>query len=219
MRQFPKITNTTITITTVYPGANADLIKGFITTPIQQAVASAEGIDTLTSSSQQNVSVVTLNLRLDANPDRAVADVLSKIQQVKSVLPRESQDPIVIKQTGETTALMYLSFNSKVMVGSQITDYLTRVVQPRLQTINGVANAQILGGQMFAMRIWLNPDKMAALGVTPVDVRNALATNNFVTAAGQVKGDFVQTTINAETSLDNPASLRQAGGGARAATR
>jgi multidrug efflux pump len=102
---------------------------------------------------------------------------------------------------------MYLSFNSKVMTGSQITDYLTRVVQPRLQTINGVANAQILGGQTFAMRIWLNPDKMAALGVTPVDVRNALAANNFTTAAGQVKGDFVQTTINAETSLDNAAAF------------
>jgi hydrophobe/amphiphile efflux-1 (HAE1) family protein len=203
VRQYPKITNTTIIVTTIYPGANADLIKGFITVPIQQAVASAEGIDTLTSSSQQNVSVVTLNLRLDANPDRAVADVLSKIQQVKSVLPRESQDPVVIKQTGETTALMYLSFNSKVLGASQITDYLTRVVQPRLQTINGVANAQILGGQTFAMRIWLNPDKMAALGVTPVDVRNALTANNFVTAAGQVKGDFVQTTINAETSLDS----------------
>jgi multidrug efflux pump len=207
VRQYPRITNTTITVTTAYPGANADLIKGFITTPIQQAVASAEGIDTLTSSSQQNYSVVTLNLRLDANPDRAVADVLSKIQQIKSQLPRESQDPVVIKQTGETTALMYLSFNSKVMTGSQITDYLTRVVQPRLQTINGVANAQILGGQTFAMRIWLNPDRMAALGVTPIDVRNALATNNFVTAAGQVKGDFVQTTINAETSLDNPAAF------------
>src|SRR6476659_3794527 len=203
VRQYPKITNTTITVTTVYPGANADLIK----VPIQQAVASAEGIDTLTSSSQQNVSTVTLNLRLDANPDRAVADVLSKIQQVKSVLPRESQDPIVIKQTGETTALMYLSFNSKVMGASQITDYLTRVVQPRLQTINGVANAQILGGQTFAMRIWLNPDKMAALGVTPLDVRDALAANNFTSAAGQVKGDFVQTTINAETALNSAVEL------------
>src|SRR5215470_9553968 len=198
VRQFPRTSNTTITVTTIYPGANADLIKGFITVPIQQAVASAEGIDTLTSSSQQNVSIVTLNLRLDANPDRAVADVLSKIQQVKSVLPRESQDPVVIKQTGETTALMYLSFNSKVLGASQITDYLTRVVQPRLQTINGVANAQILGGQTFAMRIWLNPDKMAALGITPVDVRNALSANNFTSAAGQVKGDFVQITINAD---------------------
>jgi multidrug efflux pump len=207
VRQFPRITNTTITITTAYPGANADLIKGFITTPIQQAVASAEGIDTLTSSSQQNTSIVTLNLRLDADPDRAVADVLSKIQQVKSVLPREAQDPVVVKQTGETTALMYLSFNSKELTGSQITDYLTRVVQPRLQTINGVANAQILGGQTFAMRIWLSPDKMAALGVTPVDVRNALTANNFTTAAGQVKGDFVQTSINAETALNSPAEF------------
>ncbi|MGE3066517.1 MAG: MexW/MexI family multidrug efflux RND transporter permease subunit [Hyphomicrobiaceae bacterium] len=209
VRQYPKITNTTITITTTYPGANADLIKGFITTPIQQAVASAEGIDTLTSTSQQNVSIVTLNLRLDANPDRAVADVLAKVNQVKSVLPTESQDPIVIKQTGDTTALMYMSFNSKQMTGSQITDYLTRVVQPKLQTIDGVANAQILGGQTFAMRVWLNPDKMAALGITPLDVRTALAANNFTTAAGQVKGDFVQTTINAQTSLDNPAAFGQ----------
>ena len=204
VRQFPRTSNTTITITTAYPGANADLIKGFITTPIQQAVASAEGIDTITSSSQQNTSLVTLNLRLDADPDRAVADVLSKIQQVKSVLPAESQDPIVIKQTGEPYALMYLSFNSKVISASQITDYLTRVVQPRLQTIDGVANAQILGGQTFAMRIWLNPDKMAALGVTPLDVRNALAANNFTSAAGQVKSDFTQTTINAETALNDP---------------
>ncbi len=204
VRQYPKITNTTITITTSYPGANADAIKGFITTPLQQAVASTEGIDTLTSSSQQNTSVITLNLRLDANPDRAVADVLSKIQQVKGALPAESQDPVVVKQTGEPYALMYLSFNSKVINASQITDYLTRVVQPRLQTIDGVANAQILGGQTFAMRIWLNPDKMAALGVTPLDVRNALIANNFTSAAGQVKGDFVQTTINAETALNNP---------------
>src|SRR6185295_10732823 len=207
VRQFPRITNTTITVTTVYPGANADLIKGFITVPLQQAVASAEGIDTLTSSSQQNASTVTLNLRLDANPDRAVADVLSKIQQVKSVLPAESQDPIVIKQTGEPYALMYLSFNSKVITASQITDYLTRVVQPRLQTIDGVANAQILGGQTFAMRIWLNPDKMAALAITPLDVRTALTANNFVSAAGQVKGDFVQTSINAQTLLDNPTAF------------
>ena len=134
--------------------------------PIQQAVASAEGIDTLVSTSQQNVSTVTLNLRLDANPDRAMTDVLSKIEQVKGILPREANDSVVIKQTGEGYALMYLSFNSKVMNSSQITDYLTRVVQPKLQTIDGVANAQILGGQIFAMRIWLDPDRMAALGVT-----------------------------------------------------
>ncbi len=203
VRQYPELSNTTITITTTYPGANADLIKGFITVPIQQAVASAEGIDTLTSSSRQNVSTVTLNLRLNADPDRAVTDVLAKVNQVRTVLPREAQDPIVVKQTGESTALMYLSFNSDVLTPSQITDYLTRVVQPKLQTIDGVANAQILGGQVFAMRIWLRPEKMAALGITPTEVRNALAANNFTSAAGQIKADFTQTTINAETSLDS----------------
>jgi hydrophobe/amphiphile efflux-1 (HAE1) family protein len=209
VRQYPELSNTTITITTTYPGANADVIKGFITVPIQQAVASAEGIDTLTSSSRQNVSTVTLNLRLNADPDRAVTDVLAKVNQVKSILPREAQDPVVVKQTGEATALMYLSFNSDVLTSSQITDYLTRVVQPKLQTIDGVANAQILGGQTFAMRIWLDPEKMAALGVTPADVRLALAANNFTSAAGQIKGDFTQMTINAQTSLDSATAFGQ----------
>ncbi len=203
VRQYPELSSTTITITTTYPGANADVIKGFITVPIEQAVASAEGIDTLTSSSRQNVSTVTLHLRLNADPDRAVTDVLAKVNQVLSILPPEAQDPVVVKQTGETTALMYLSFNSSALTSSQITDYLTRVVQPKLQTIDGVANAQILGGQIFAMRIWLYPDKMAALGITPTQVRQALAGNNFTSAAGQIKGDFVQTTINAETSLNS----------------
>src|SRR6185436_8693370 len=154
VRQFPKLTNTKITITTAYPGANADVIRGFITTPMLQAVASAEGIDTLTSKSNQNISTIELNLRLDANADRAVSDVLSKIQQVKAVLPREAQDPVVVRQTGDPIALMYMSFNSTVMSSSQITDYLIRVVQPRLQTIEGVANAQVFGAQTFAMRVW-----------------------------------------------------------------
>jgi multidrug efflux pump len=202
IRQFPEMSNTTITITTLYPGANADLIKGFITTPIEQAVASAEGIDTLVSFSQQNTSTITLNLRLEANPDRAMADVLAKVNQVRSVLPREAQDPIVIKQTGQGFALMYLSFNSKVMTSSQITDYLTRVVQPRLQTVDGVASAQILGGETFAMRIWLDPTRMAALGVSAADVNTALAANNFTTAAGEIKSDYTQVSVNALTSLD-----------------
>jgi hydrophobe/amphiphile efflux-1 (HAE1) family protein len=209
VRQFPEMSNTTITITTSYPGANADLIKGFITTPLEQAVASTEGIDTLVSTSQQNVSTITLNLRLDANPDRAVADVLAKTNQVRSVLPRESNDPVVVKQTGQGYALMYMSFNSKVMTGSQITDYLSRVVQPRIQTINGVAQAQILGGQTFAMRIWLDPVKMAALGVTPGDVSRALAANNFTTAAGEIKSDYTQVSVNALTSLDNAEAFGQ----------
>ena len=207
IRQYPELAQTTITITTSYPGANADLIKGFITTPLEQAVASTEGVDTIISNSQQNVSLITLNLRLNANPDRAVTDVLSKVNQVRSSLPREANDPIVVKQTGQGYALMYMSFNSKVLTAAQITDYLTRVVQPRLQTVDGVGNAQILGGQTFAMRIWLDPNRMAARGVTPANVRDALAANNFVSAAGQIKGDFTQTSINALTSLSSPAAF------------
>src|SRR5215213_158815 len=203
IRQYPEITKTTITVTTGYPGANADQIKGFITTPIQQAVASAEGIDTLTSSSAQNVSTVTLNLKLDADADRAASDVLSKVNQVAGILPREANDPIVTRTTGEGFALMYIGFNSDVMSSSQISDYLNRVIQPKLQSISGVANAEILGGQTFAMRIWLNPDRMAALGVTPLDVSAALRTNNFTTAAGEIKGNYVQTNINAQTSLSD----------------
>ncbi|MBX9759947.1 MAG: multidrug efflux RND transporter permease subunit [Beijerinckiaceae bacterium] len=204
VRQYPEIQQTTVTITTSYPGANADLIKGFITTPLEQAVASTEGIDTLVSTSQQNVSTITLNLRLNADADRAVTDVLSKVNQVRQQLPREANDPVVVKKTGQGFALMYLSFSSNVLSASQITDYMTRVVQPRLQTLDGVGEAQILGGQTFAMRIWLDPDRMAARGVTPADVRLALASNNFTSAAGQVKGLFVQTSINARTSLDTP---------------
>ena len=209
IRQYPELESTSITITTTYPGANADLIKGFITTPLAQAVSSSEGIDTLVSNSQQNVSTITLNLRLNANADRAVADVLSKINQVKYQLPRESQDPVVVKKTGDSTALMYLSFNSKVLTPPQITDYLTRVVQPRLQTIDGVASADILGGQIFAMRVWLDPMKMAARGITAGDVSSALARNNFTSAAGQVKGDFTQTSIDAQTSLDSAKAFSQ----------
>lgn len=209
IRQYPELSNTTITVTTAYPGANAELIKGFITVPIEQAVASAEGIDTLVSSSQQNVSTVTVNLRLNANADRAVADVLAKVNQVKSALPRDANDPVVEKKTGAGFALMYLSFNSEVLTPSQITDYLTRVVQPKLQTVDGVASATILGGQTFAMRIWLDPTRMSARGVTPADVRAALLANNFVSAAGQVKGDFVQTSISALTSLDSAEAFGQ----------
>ena len=209
IRQFPLTSNTTITITTTYPGAAADVVKGFITTPLEQAVASADGIDTLVSSSQQNVSTITLNLRLDANPDRAMADTLSKVNQVRGLLPREANDPVVVKQTGQGFALMYISFNSSVMTPSQITDYLTRVVQPRLQTVEGVANAQILGGQTFAMRIWLDPTRMASMGVTANEVRAALLANNFTTAAGEIKSDYTQVSVNALTSLDSAKAFGQ----------
>ena len=204
IRQFPEVSDTKIEITTVYPGANADQIKGFITTPLQQAVASTEGVDIIESRSSQNVSTITLKLRLDANADRALADVLSKVNEVKSVLPNEANDPVVKRTTGAGFALMYISFKSDQMSAPQISDYLDRVVKPKLQAINGVASAEILGGSTFAMRVWLDPEKMASLSVTPLDVRNALASNNFTTAAGEVKSDFTQQNINAQTSLATP---------------
>ncbi|MBI2719280.1 MAG: efflux RND transporter permease subunit [Rhizobiales bacterium] len=204
IRQFPAVSDTTITVTTSYPGANADQIKGFITTPLQQAVASTEGVDTISSNSVQNISTITMKLRLDANADRALSDVLSKVNEVKSQLPAQSNDPVVKRTTGAGFALMYISFKSDQMSRPQISDYLDRVVKPKLQAINGVAGAEILGGSTFAMRVWLDPDRMASLGVTPLDVRSALAANNFTTAAGEVKGAFTQQNINAQTSLETP---------------
>jgi len=209
IRQYPALSSATITITTSYPGANAEVIKGFITTPIEQAVASAEGVDTMVSTSQQNTSLITLNLRLNANADRAVTDVLAKVNQVKYLLPREALDPVVVKQAGQSTALMYMSFNSADLTGPQINDYLSRVVQPALQTIDGVASAQILGGQNFAMRVWLDPDRMAARGVTAADIRLALIANNFTSAAGQIKSDYTQVSIDAQTSLESARAFSQ----------
>ena len=204
IRQFPEVSDTKIEIQTIYPGANADQIKGFITTPLQQAVASTEGVDIIESKSAQNVSTITLKLRLDANADRALSDVLSKVNEVKGILPDEANDPTVKRTTGAGFALMYISFKSEQMSGPQISDYLDRVVKPKLQAINGVAAADILGGSTFAMRVWLDPDKMASLGITPVDVRSALAANNFSTAAGEIKGEFTQQNINAQTSIETP---------------
>ena len=204
IRQFPEVSDTKIEITTAYAGANADQIKGFITTPLQQAVASTEGVDIIESRSAQNLSTITLKLRLDADADRALADVLSKVNEVKGVLPDDASDPVVKRTTGGGFALMYISFKSEQMSSPQISDYLDRVVRPKLQAINGVAAADILGGSTFAMRVWLDPDKMASLGVTPLDVRNALTANNFTTAAGEVKAEFTQQNINAQTSLETP---------------
>ncbi len=209
IRQFPKVSDTKIEITTTYPGANADQIKGFITTPLQQAVASTEGVEILESNSSQNVSVITMKLRLDADADRALSDVLSKVNEVKGVLPEAANDPIVVRTNGAGFALMYISFRSEKMTSPQISDYLDRVVKPRIQAITGVASADILGGSTFAMRVWLNPDKMASLGITPLDVRAALAANNFSTAAGEIKSNFTQKNINAQTSLENADQFKE----------
>jgi len=203
IRQFPNMNNTVITVMTAYPGADAKLIAGFITTPLESAVASAEGIDYMTSSSTQGVSTITLNIKLNFDPQVAFTDVMSKVQQTLNQLPPESQQPVIIKKSDTSTDLLYISLDSNDMNAQQITDYALRVVQPQLQTIDGVAQAEILGGATYSMRIFLNPIKMAALQVSPAEVFTVLASNNFLTAAGSTKGEYVALNITAKTDLNN----------------
>jgi multidrug efflux pump len=201
IRQYPKLSNTTITVTTIYPGASPDLVEGFITTPIEQAVSTAEGIDYLTSNSVLSTSTVTAYIKLNYDPSRALTDVISKVQQVKYQIPKEAQDPIVVKATGQTTAVMYIGFASPTLQPAAISDYLTRVVQPLMATVDGVASADILGGQTFAMRLWLDPTRMAARNITADDVSAAIQANNFQSAPGQAKGYFTITNVDAHTGL------------------
>src|SRR5438128_8306987 len=201
IRQFPRLYNTTITVTTICPGAAPDLIQGFITTPIEQAVATAEGIDYLTSNSIQGTSTVTAYIRLNYDPSQALTDIMAKVQQVKYLMPAQAQDPIILKATGQTTAVMYIGFASAELSSASISDYLTRVVQPLLATVDGVASADILGGQTFAMRLWLDPNRMAARGISASDVAAAIRANNFQSAPGQAKGYFTVTNVNADTGL------------------
>lgn len=200
IREFPDFETTQIVVTTSYPGASPDVIRSFITTPMQQSVASAEGIDTISSSSRQSVSTVSLTLRIGADADRAYNDVLSKVNAIRSDLPREAFDPVVERQSASGTGLAYIDYSSNSLSPSQITDFLVRVVQPALQAVNGVARARVLGAQSFAMRVWLNPGKMAALEVTASDVIDALESNNFTSAAGEIKGGFVSATVDAKTN-------------------
>src|SRR5271167_3044415 len=201
IRQYPKLSNTTITVTTIYPGAAPDVIQGFITTPISQAVATAEGIDYLTSTSVQGTSTVTAYIRLNYDPSQALTDVMAKVQQVKYQIPKDAQDPIITKATGQTTAVMYIGFASSELSSAAISDYLTRVVQPLLATVDGVSSADILGGQTLAMRLWLDPARMAAHGISADDIAAAIRANNYQSAPGQAKGFFTVANVNADTGL------------------
>ncbi|MGY2811757.1 multidrug efflux RND transporter permease subunit [Bradyrhizobium sp. USDA 4506] len=201
IRQYPKLSNTVVNITTSYPGASADMIQGFITTPLEQAVASAEGVDYVTSSSVLGTSTIQVYIKLNFDPNEALTEVLSKVNSVKYLIPKESNDPVVTKSTGQATAVMYIAFSSEELTASAISDYLSRVVQPVMSTVDGVAAADILGGQSFAMRLWLDAAKMAGHGVSPADVSTAIAANNFQAAAGQTKGYYTISDITANTDL------------------
>lgn len=200
IREFPKTEKTVITVSTAYPGASSQLIQGFITQPLSQAIASADGIDYLTSSTSQGSSTITAYIRLNYNPTEAMTDITAKVNQVRNQLPRESESPIITKSTGSFNALMYLSFYSTKLQGAQIADYLNRVVVPRLQSVPGVAQAEVMGSA-FAMRIWLDPQKLAAYSITPQQVATAIQNNNFIAAVGQTKSPYVLINVNARTDL------------------
>ena len=209
VRQYPKLSNTVITVTTTYPGASPELMQGFITTPIEQAVASSEGIDYMTSSSVQGTSTIQVFMKLNADPNQALTDVMAKVNQVKYQIPKEANDPIILKSTGQTTAVMYIGFSSNELSGSAISDYLTRVVQPLLSTVDGVASADILGGQTFAMRLWLDPVRMAGRGVSAADVVAAIQANNFQAAAGQIKGYYTVSNVTTNADLTDMSQFRR----------
>jgi multidrug efflux pump len=204
IRQYPQMENALITVITAYPGANAETIQGYITQPLQQSLASAEGIDYMTSASQQNLSVISIYARIGADTDRLFTELLAKANEVKNQLPQDAEDPVLSKEAADASALMYVSFYSDELSNPQITDYLSRVIQPKLATLPGMAEAEILGNQVFAMRLWLDPVKMAAYGITAVDVTSAVQRYNFLAAAGEVKGEYVVTSINATTDLKSP---------------
>src|SRR5213083_2083782 len=181
VRQYPRSDIAVIQVTTAYVGANADLVRGFITTPLERVIASADGIDFIESSSSQGVSSITVHLRLNYDTNAALTQIQAKVAQVRNDLPPEAQAPVIELATADNRfAAMYLGFSSKDLDQNQITDYLTRVVQPKLSAIQGVQRADILGDRTFAMRIWLKPEKMAAMGISPSELRQALARNNYL---------------------------------------
>ena len=209
-RQYPRSENAEITVTTRYVGANAELVRGFITTPLERVIASADGVDYLESESKQNVSIIHARLRLNYDATRALAQISSKVDQVRGDLPPEAEVPTLdIASADSQFAAAYLSFSSDFLKQNEITDYLVRVVQPRLSAIEGVERADILGARTFAMRIWLKPDRMAALNVSPAQVRQALAQNNYLAAVGQTKGSLVQVNLTANTDLRSPKEFQQ----------
>ena len=201
IRQYPQVDETVITVTTAYPGASADVIQGFITSTIEKAVSSAEGVDYVTSKSALGLSTVSVHMRLNADPDKSLTEVIAKVQQVRGQLPSDAKDPVIQKGTGFSFALMYLAARSDNMNPQQLTEYLTRVIQPRFATVNGVADAQILGAQEFAMRIWVDPIAMAARDVTAVDILTAIQNANFLSAPGSTKNEYYAYSIEAKTTL------------------
>ncbi len=210
VRQYPRSDIAVVLVSTTYVGANADLVRGFITTPLERVIASADGIDYMESSSAQGLSTITVHLKLNYDTNAALTQIQAKVAQVRNDLPPEAEAPVIDLQTADNEfAAMYIGFSSTDLDQNQITDYLTRVVQPKLSAISGVQRADILGDRTFAMRIWLKPDKMAALGISPSAVHDALAHNNYLSALGSTKGSMVSVNLVANTDLRTAEEFRQ----------
>lgn len=210
IRQYPRSDIAVISVTTTYVGANADLVRGFITTPLERVIASADGIDYVESTSAQSLSTILVHLKLNYNTSAALTQIQAKVAQVRNDLPPEAQAPVIELQTSDDRfASLYLAFSSKDLDQNQITDYLTRVVQPKLTAVSGVQKADILGARTFAMRVWLKPDRMAALGISPTEVRTALAANNYLSALGATKGSMISVNLVANTSLKTVTEFEQ----------
>jgi multidrug efflux pump len=210
VRQYPRSDIAVVRVSTVYVGANADLVRGFITTPLERVIASADGIDYMESSSGQGLSAITVHLKLNYDTNAALTQIQAKVAQVRNNLPPEAEAPVIELETADNQfAALYLGFSSADLDQNQITDYLTRVVQPKLSAVSGVQRADILGDRTFAMRVWLKPDRMAAYGISPSAVRDALARNNYLSALGRTKGSMVSVNLVANTDLRTPEEFRQ----------
>ena len=190
--QYPQMQNGVVTVTTTYAGADSDIIAGFITSPLENVIAQANGIDHMTSSSQTGASSITVNLRLNYDSGKALTEISTKVSSVLNQLPAGTQQPIVALKSSATIDAMYIAFSSTALAENEVTDYVARVVQPKLQSVAGVQVAQILGGKNFALRAWLDPDRMASLGLTATDVAAALKTNDYIAGVGTTKGRLIR---------------------------
>jgi multidrug efflux pump len=204
VRQYPEVEETVITITTVYPGASADLIQGFITAPIAAAVSTTEDVDYVSSQSRPSASVVTVQMRLGSDPDAALTEVMSKVQQVRSDLPTDAEDPTIVKGTGMQFATMYLALQNPNMSAEQVTEYIERVIRPRMSTIPGVAEIQIMGAANYSMRVWVDPIRLAARGMTAAEVLAAINSSNFLAAPGKTRNEYVTYPVTMESTLQTP---------------
>jgi multidrug efflux pump len=209
VREYPEVEETVITITTVYSGASADLMQGFVTAPIAAAVATTENVNYITSQSRSSTSVVTVNMRLGSNPDAALTEVLAKVQQVKSQLPADADDPTIVKGTGFQFALMYLALQNPNMTPEQVTEYIERVIRPRMSTIPGVAEVQVIGAANYSMRIWIDPVKLAARGLTAAEVLTGINSANFLAAAGKTQNEYVAYSVAMRSTLQTPEAFAE----------